>query len=280
MRPMNRLARRAQAALRRPARPAWVRPLRRIGIALGIMLAVGLSAKLAWRSTPVQAGVAAVRGGALGMAASQGLVVRDVLAEGAVQTDRLALLQMLAQFKDQNILAVDIEEIRDRLGRLPWVREVSVTRELPDRLRVRLVEHRAVARWHDGTRQVLVSETGGVIPVPAATRFGNLPLLFGKGAPQRAGELLRILDSEPELRPHVSYAQLVEERRWNVYMDGRVEVRLPEQGPEKAWRRLAAQQQQTGLLGRAIKSVDLRHSAWLTLELADELWRSGKEPGA
>jgi cell division protein FtsQ len=280
MRPMNRLARRAQAALRRPARPAWVRPLRRIGIALGVMLAVGLSAKLAWRSTPVQAGVAAVRGGALGMAASQGLVVRDVLAEGAVQTDRLALLQMLAQFKDQNILAVDIEEIRDRLGRLPWVREVSVTRELPDRLRVRLVEHRAVARWHDGTRQVLVSETGGVIPVPAATRFGNLPLLFGKGAPQRAGELLRILDSEPELRPHVSYAQLVEERRWNVYMDGRVEVRLPEQGPEKAWRRLAAQQQQTGLLGRAIKSVDLRHSAWLTLELADELWRSGKEPGA
>jgi cell division protein FtsQ len=280
MRPMNRLARRAQAALRRPARPAWVAPLRKVGFALGAMLVVGLSADIAWRSTPVQAAVSAVRGGALGMAARQGLVVRDVLAEGAVQTDRLALLQMLAQFKDRNILTVDIGEIRDRLGRLPWVREVSVTRELPDRLRVRLVEHRAVARWHDGTRQVLVSETGGVIPVPAATRFGNLPLLFGKGAPQRAGELLKLLDSEPELRPHVSYAQLVEERRWNVYMDGRVEVRLPEQGPEKAWRRLAAQQQQTGLLGRAIKSVDLRHSAWLTLELADELWRSGKEPGA
>jgi cell division protein FtsQ len=257
-----------------------VAPLRKVGFALGAMLVVGLSADIAWRSTPVQAAVSAVRGGALGMAARQGLVVHDVLAEGAVQTDRLALLQMLAQFKDQNILTVDIGEIRDRLGRLPWVREVSVTRELPDRLRVRLVEHRAVARWHDGTRQVLVSETGGVIPVPAATRFGNLPLLFGKGAPQRAGELLKILDSEPELRPHVSYAQLVEERRWNVYMDGRVEVRLPEQGPEKAWRRLAAQQQQTGLLGRAIKSVDLRHSAWLTLELADELWHSGKEPGA
>src|SRR5689334_18126878 len=98
MRPMNRLARRAQAALRRPARPAWVGPLKRVGVALGVMLAVGLPAKLAWRSTPVQAGVAAVRDGALGVAARQGLVVRDVLAEGAVQTDRLALLQMLAQF--------------------------------------------------------------------------------------------------------------------------------------------------------------------------------------
>ena len=34
--------------------------------------------------------------------------------------------------------------------------------------------------------------SASVIPVPAATRFGNLPLLFGKGAPQRAGELLQI----------------------------------------------------------------------------------------
>ena len=78
------------------------------------------------------------------------------------------------------------------------------------------------------------------------------------------------------------FAKLVGERRWNVYVDGRVEVRLPENDPERAWRRLAAQQRESGLLGRAIKSVDLRHPAWLTLELADELQRvaAAKAPGA
>jgi len=161
------------------------------------------------------------------------------------------------------------------------VRDVSVARELPDRLRVRLVEHRPVARWHDGARQVLVSESGAVIPVPGIPRYRDLPLLFGEGAPKRAQELLRVLASEPDLVRRVSFAKLVGERRWNVYVDGRVEVRLPENDPERAWRRLAAQQRESGLLGRAIKSVDLRHQAWLTLELADELSRiAAKAPGA
>ena len=88
--------------------------------------------------------------------------------------------------------------------------------------------------------------------------------------------VIGVLASEPKLARRVSYAQLVGERRWNIYLDGRIEVRLPEREPEKAWRRLAAQHQENGLLGRAIKAVDLRHSAWLTLELADELYTSAK----
>jgi cell division protein FtsQ len=280
MRPMNRLARRAQAALRRPARPAWVEPARRAGLVLGGLFLVGVVAHLAWRSAPVQAAVATARAGLLSAAAREGFVVREVLAEGAAQTDRMALNQMLAPYKDQNILTVEIEEVRGRLGRLPWVREASVARELPGTLRVRLVEHRPVARWHDGRRQVLVGEGGAVIPVPSTPRYAGLPLLVGSGAPARAAELLRILAAEPELAPRVAYAQLVGGRRWNIKLDGRVEVRLPEDEPEKAWRRLAAQHRQSGLLGRAIKAVDLRHQAWLALELADELAHPAKEPGA
>lgn len=281
MRPMNRLARRAQAALRRPPRAAWVEPARKAGLVVAGMFLAGLAANLAWRSAPVQAAAATARSGLLAAAAREGFVVEEVLAEGAVQTDRAALLQMLAQYKDQNILLVDIEEIRDRLGRLPWVREASVARELPRALRIRLVEHRPIARWYDGVRQVLVSEDGVVIPAPAgAPRFAGLPLLAGEGAPGRAREILDVLAVEPGLARRLSFARLVGGRRWNVHLDGRVEVRLPEQEPEKAWRRLAAQHRRTGLLGRAIKAVDLRHSAWLSLELADELSPFGGEPGA
>jgi cell division protein FtsQ len=280
MRPMNRLARRAQATLRRKPQPSWLAPLRRVGLMMGVMFVIGLLADLAWRSALVQAAVASARTSVLGAAEREGLVVGEVLAEGATNTDRRALLRMLAQYRDQNILTVDIGEIRDRLGRLPWVRDVTVARELPRTLRVRLVEHQPAARWHDGSRQVLVSEAGVVIPVPSSPRFAKLPLLWGNGAPKRAKEILGILASEPALLSRVSYAELVRERRWDVHLEGGVAVRLPEQEPEKAWRRLAAQHRQTGLLGRAIRSVDLRHSPWLSLELAEELYRSRKAPGA
>lgn len=280
MRPMNRLARRAQATLRRKPQPAWLAPLRRVGLMMGVMFLIGLAADLAWRSAPVQAAVSTARSSLIAAAQREGLVVADVLAEGATNTDRRALLRLLAEYRNQNILLVDIAEIRSKLVRLPWVRDVSVLRELPRTLRVRLVEHEPAARWHDGRRQVLVSEAGVVIPVPSTPRFAKLPLLWGEGAPRRAKEILAILASEPALLPRVSYAELVRERRWNIHLEGGVAVRLPEQEPEKAWRRLAAQHRQTGLLGRAIRSVDLRHQPWLSLELAEELYPPAKGPGA
>ena len=284
MRPMNRLARRAQAALRRPPRSAWAGRARRAGLILGGLFLLGLAADQVWRSTPVQGALAETRGALLETAGRYGLRVREVVSEGVTYTDRLTLNQALASFNNQNILTVDIEAIKNRLERLPWVREASVARELPGTLRVRIVEHRAVARLHDGTRQVLVGEGGRVIPVPATSRFRDLPLVQGGGAPERAAGLARLLASEPELAAKVSYARLVGGRRWDVHLTGGIEVRLPEREPEKAWGRLAAQHRATALLGRAIKAVDLRHPSWLTLELADELTATttgrGREPGA
>jgi cell division protein FtsQ len=241
---------------------------------------VGLTADLAARSAPVQAAVNAARVGVLRLAAEQGLRVTRIVPEGQARTDSNALNQVLAKYRDQNILSVEIEEIRSRLERLPWVREANVARELPGTLRVRIVEHRPLARWKDGGRQVLVSETGAVIPVPGLPRYRNLPLLLGKGAPEQSAEILRILASQPSLKSRVAYAALIGERRWNIHLDGSIEVRLPEQQPEKAWARLAEQHRRTGLLGRAIKTVDLRHSAWLSIELADELSPFAKVPDA
>lgn len=289
MRPMNRLARRAQAAMRRPPRSPWAGRARRAGLVLGALFLLGLAADQAWRSTPVQGALAGARAALLATAGRQGLRVREVVPEGAVHTGPAALNQLLASYNNQNILTVDIEAIKGRLERLPWVREASVARELPGTLRVRLVEHRAVARLHDGTRQVLVGEGGRVIPVPATSRFRDLPLVQGGGAPERAAGLARLLASEPELASRVSYARLVGGRRWDVHLNGGIEVRLPEREPEKAWGRLAAQHRATALLGRAIKAVDLRHPSWLTLELADELGTAtptmpgtgrGRGPGA
>ena len=75
--------------------------------------------------------------------------------------------------------------------------------------------------------------------------------------------------SEPDLAARVTGARLVGERRWDVYLDGRVEVRLPAERPEAAWRRLAAEQRASGVLARAITAIDLRNPDWLTVQIPD-----------
>lgn len=81
--------------------------------------------------------------------------------------------------------AVDLSAVRAAVAALPWVAEVEVRKRWPDVLDVRLVEHRAVARWQ-GDR--LVSERGDLFVAPGAEAMQGLPELTGPD--QRVAEVL------------------------------------------------------------------------------------------
>ena len=50
----------------------------------------------------------------------------------------------------------------------------------------------------------------------------------------------------------------VGDRRWNLHLDNRIEVWLPEQDAVAAWRLLAQKAQDEALLDRAVSVIDLR----------------------
>lgn len=56
-----------------------------------------------------------------------------------------------------NFFAADLAEIRARVERLPWVRQVAVRRVWPGRLEISIEEHVALARWGD---EALVNTRG------------------------------------------------------------------------------------------------------------------------
>jgi len=69
-----------------------------------------------------------------------------------------------------NILTADIEHLRQSLEKLPWVRNVSIRREFPHRLAVRLEEHQALARWNNAALvnrqgEVFIAQSEQVLPV-------------------------------------------------------------------------------------------------------------------
>lgn len=68
---------------------------------------------------------------------------------------------------------VDLEQVRDSLEKLPWVREARVERRWPDTLRVTLIEHEPLARWND---HALINTAGEVF---VAAYDERLPRLSG-----------------------------------------------------------------------------------------------------
>jgi cell division protein FtsQ len=66
---------------------------------------------------------------------------------------------------------VDLEDVRNSLEKLPWVREARVERRWPDTLVVSLTEHVPLARWNDNA---LINEAGEVFVAAADTRLPRL----------------------------------------------------------------------------------------------------------
>jgi cell division protein FtsQ len=75
------------------------------------------------------------------------------------RVDPAAVLQVVRNEVQGNFFTVDIERLRQSLGKLPWVRNVSIRREFPHRLEVQLEEYQALARWNNNA---LVNRQGEV----------------------------------------------------------------------------------------------------------------------
>ena len=86
---------------------------------------------------------------------------------------------------------VDLAQTRAVFESMPWVRRASVSRDFPNRLRVRLQEHQAVAYWGEEGDQRLVNSYGEVFEANLGElERENLPRLNGPKA--QSGDVLRM----------------------------------------------------------------------------------------
>lgn len=187
-----------------------------------------------------------------------GLAVHEVLVEGRIETTKEQLLKAIGIRRGDPILAIDTEEIRNRLIALGWVADATVERRLPDTVYLRLRERKAMAIWQRHGTFVLVDRTGAVIGTQGLGHYTHLKVIVGKDAPQFTPALLNMLATAPPLMKRVRAAIWVSGRRWNLLLDDGIDIRLPEENAQAAWTRLATLERDRQLLKQDIIAVDLR----------------------
>ena len=273
-------SRRGHNTAKRPRRNARSTSNRRLWRRTGIgaaasVVVLGLAGL--WYGGWVERGVAAAGRALLAATVEAGFKVDDVLVEGRARTKRSAILEALGVARDTPILAFDPHAAKRRLEALPWVRAAIVERRLPEAIFVRLVERKPRALWQHQGRLAVIDRGGDVIPGAKPEAFAHLPLVVGKGAPGHAADLLAMLDSEPELKTRVSAAVRVRDRRWNLRLDGGIDVRLPEHNPAAAWAELARIQREHDVLGRDVVIIDLRMPDRLIVRTAPDAAPAGED---
>jgi cell division protein FtsQ len=100
--------------------------------------------------------------------------VERVTATKTAHVTEAQIASATASVRGENLLALSVDPIVERLVALPYVRSASVHRRFPNTLEVRVVEHSAAARVRAGDGAIwFVSADGTVLEV---SDDGDLPL--------------------------------------------------------------------------------------------------------
>lgn len=193
-----------------------------------------------------------------GVTAEMGFRLDQVYLSGRDHAEVKAVKAALDVSSGAPILGLSLDAMRARLEAIPEVKSALIRRQLPNRLRVVLVERVPAAIWQRAGQHVLVDADGVVLASEKYKTEQQLPLIIGEDAPQHVRELIALLESEPALQSHVAAAVRVGDRRWNVRLANNVTVLLPERAPRAAWQRFSRLVDREGLLTKAIRSVDMR----------------------
>ncbi len=187
-----------------------------------------------------------------------GLKVDEVLVVGRRETSQRQLLNAIGLARGAPILAFDLDDAKKRVEKLPWIKNATVERLLPSTVLLTVEERQPLALWQNKGAFALIDTDGEVIQRKDLERFADLVVVVGADAPSHAGELLRVLATQPELKALVKAAVRVGGRRWNVRLKNDIDVRLPEENPGAAWNRLAEYEKTHRVLERDVQILDLR----------------------
>jgi cell division protein FtsQ len=234
--------------------------LHRLQIGAAALCGVGVVTAGAWlwMSGTLEGMAQRTVDGAYGATARAGFEVQAIYLSGRDRTPVAEVEKALAVGRGDPILRLSLDDLRRRLESISSVRFAAVERELPGALHVHLLEREPVALWQRRGRVAPVDDMGVVMTDIDIGNWRHLPLLVGEDAPEHVTEILSLLALEPKLAERFKAAVRVGGRRWNIRMDNGVEIKLPEDSPESAWKKLSQIDARQHLLERDVKVIDLR----------------------
>jgi cell division protein FtsQ len=199
-----------------------------------------------------------------------GLRLEDVVVEGRIRTDKSQILQKLGFGRGTPLLSINLSDAKAKLEEISWVNAVCVERRFPDTLFIRISEKEPVAIWQNHQKTYLVDRDGGLVETKEIHKHKGLSVITGDQAPRHLGELMALLEKFPEIKSHVTAATHLRSTRWDIRLDGKIDVKLPEKEPERALSYLLDLEKHYHFLEQEIITIDMRLPDQLILRLTPE----------
>ncbi len=199
-----------------------------------------------------------------------GFTLEDVVVTGREKTSKNEILQVMQLKRGDNFLKINLQEIKERLETLPWVRNVLVKRTFfPNVIQVAIEERKVRSIWQLNEKFYPIDYDGKVINAAFEPKQPIL-LIVGVGAPENINTLLDNISENKQILSRVKVANFISGRRWNLVLDDikdGITIKLPEENVKDAWKKMLKLDATNGILKRKLTILDLRLKDKVTVKL-------------
>ena len=168
-----------------------------------------------------------------------------------------------------SVLFLDVNEVRERLIRVPLIASASVRKLYPNEIVINQVEREPAALWQKNGEISVIAADGTVIDTMRDDRYATLPLVVGDDANTKLSEYLGLIAAAGTLGDRIRAGTYVSGRRWTLKLDG-VDIRLPETGSAEALARLVKLERDARILEKDVIAIDLRMPDRVVVRLTEE----------
>lgn len=186
-----------------------------------------------------------------------GFKLENVIIEGQQNVDEPTILKVLNAKKGSSIFALNLDGIRNNLKNNKWIKEVYVSRRLPNTIYIKLFEREPIAIWQINNQLFLIDEEGYEISKNIEP-FPHLLHVVGEGANIYASKLVNELQKYPAIINKTLSAVRCGDRRWDLNLKGEINIKLPAKNFEEALKYIDALNKANKLFNQNYKILDLR----------------------
>ncbi len=266
----------------RRKRIEWLGSVKNVGKLLSFVVVLFLCV-FVWQKYSATVGVYFYNT-AKSVSVSLGMKLSHVSVEGVNNMPVTELERFIAaEIEGESLPFLDIKSLRVKIENLSWVRQASVQRLFPDKLFIKVIEHVPQARWQVQGKHYIITEEGEVVSDYVPEKFADLTLLVGENANLHVPDLRKLLSYGAALSDRVIAASWIGDRRWDIYFNNGIVVKLPQDNAESAWVKLQKLAIDELLLEhKNIAIIDMRVSDRLVLRFKDNTQTSfsGEDKGA
>jgi len=199
-----------------------------------------------------------IRDFCLDCSANMGFNMKEIRINGANNFEIRETLPYLKLQNKDSIFSVNLSKIKNIFEAHEWIKDVTVCRELPNRLVIDILEKEPLAIWQHNKTFYLIDETGYKITTNVE-KFHELLHFVGEGADVYAASLLRFLRDKPQITSNIKHVVLQGLRRWDFIMHNGMVVKMPEYNLQDALVFLNKQFVNGLLPSDKIKILDMRN---------------------